>query len=63
MFPRVWRWVFFGVYEMDVKNTKKYFSMANVEKFLRFAIDVIHDFRKYFDSSFSKDDVKAVEND
>lgn len=54
---------FFGVYEMDVKNTKKYFSMANVEKFLRFAIDVIHDFRKYFDSSFSKDDVKAVEND
>lgn len=48
---------------MDIKNTKKYFSMANVEKFLRFAIDVIHDFRKYFDSSFSKDDTKAVEND
>lgn len=48
---------------MDIKNNKKYFSMANVEKFLRFAIDVIHDFRKYFDSTFSENDNKAVEND
>lgn len=48
---------------MDIKNNKKYFSMANVEKFLRFAIDVIHDFRKYFDSTFVADSSKGVEND
>jgi len=47
---------------MDIKNNKKYFSMANVEKFLRFAIDVIHDFRKYFDSAFSANDSEVVKN-